>query len=40
MVLWINLCKIRGYKYSGTISKNFGIGAKNGRSVDFPSLGY
>ena len=40
MGLYINLCRIRGYKYYGVTSTIFGSGTQNVRRVDFPGLSY
>ena len=40
MVLYINLCRTRGYKYYGITSTTFGTETQNERRVDFPSLAY
>ena len=40
MVLYTNLCRIRGYKYYGITSTTFGNGTQNVRRVDFSRSAY
>ena len=35
--MYINLCRIRGYKYYGLTSTTFGTRTQSVRRVDFPS---
>ena len=40
MILYINLCRIRGYKYYGITLTAFDTGTQNVKRVDFPSSAY